>query len=407
VTAAPSRPQGPATSISPADIQRLRQLAEERYPAYLDDLRTLVDIDCGTELPDGVNLVAAHMEHRFDEAGWTTRRIPHGRGEPFPLGDILVASVTGRPGGPRVLLVGHMDTVFPAGTADARPFRTEGHLAFGPGVSDMKGGLLAGFAAVECLRAAGLDPFASVTYVCNPDEELGSPFSGPVILDHAREADVCFVLEGARENGDIVSSRMGVAGARIVYTGRAAHAGVEPERGRSATLQAAHTTIALHSLNGRWPGVTVNVGVLRGGIRPNVVAERCELEVDIRAVSADTFRRAIEEVDRLARSTTVPDISVEVERLSGFPPMEKTEATARLVERAKVLAGELGFDVRDAATGGGSDANPVAGMGVPTLDGLGPVGGADHAPGEWLDLSSVVPRVALLAGLIADPGLDA
>jgi len=192
-----------------------------------------------------------------------------------------------------------------------------------------------------------------------------------------------------------------VRDSRIVIRGRAAHAGVEPERGRSATLQAAHTTIALHDLNGRWPGVTVNVGVIQGGTRPNVVAEQCELHVDVRAVTAKDFAEAQAEVERRARETVVPDVTVEVLTESGFPPMEKTEGTARLVERAKAIAAELGFEVKDAATGGASDANPVAGMGVPTLDGLGPIGGADHAPGEWLDLESVVPRMAMLAVLIA------
>jgi glutamate carboxypeptidase len=273
--------------------------------------------------------------------------------------------------------------------------------AYGPGVSDMKGGLLEGFYAVACLQEAGFDDFGSITYICNPDEEIGSPFSGPFILERAAGVGACFVLEGARENGDIVSSRKGVRDTRIVIHGRAAHAGVEPERGRSATLQAAHTTIALDELNGRWPGVTVNVGVIQGGTRPNVVAERCELHVDVRAVTVKDFEEVIQEVDRRAGDTVVPDVSVEVIAQSGFPPMEKTEGTARLVERAKSLAAELGFDVNDAATGGASDANPVAGLGVPTLDGLGPIGGADHAPGEWLDLESVVPRTTMLAGLLA------
>lgn len=265
----------------------------------------------------------------------------------------------------------------------------------------MKAGLLAGFFATHVLQDVGFDGFGTITYVCNPDEEIGSPFSGPFILERAKEVDVCFVLEGARENGDIVSSRKGVRDTRIVIHGRAAHAGVEPERGRSATLQAAHTTIALQDLNGRWPGVTVNVGVIQGGTRPNVVAERCELHVDLRAVTAKDFDEALSELDRRARETVVPDVTVEIIVQSGFPPMEKTEATAKLVQKAKALAAELGFEVEDAATGGASDANPVAGIGVPTLDGLGPIGGADHAPGEWLDLDSVVPRTAMLAGLIA------
>jgi glutamate carboxypeptidase len=214
---------------------------------------------------------------------------------------------------------------------------------------------------------------------------------------------VCFVLEGARENGDIVSARKGVADVVVTVKGRAAHAGVEPERGRSAILQAAHAIVRLHELNGRWPGVTVNAGVISGGTRANVVPDRCEMRVDVRAPRVDSFREALEEVRRIATDPVVPDVDVEVLARTGFAPMEKTEATARLVDRAKAIATELGFAVRDAATGGASDANVVSGLGVPVLDGMGPVGGADHAPGEWLDLESVVPRTTLLAAMIATP----
>jgi glutamate carboxypeptidase len=386
------------------DIGQIKREAQLRYEPYLDDLRTLVNVDCGTYLADGVNQVADFMQRRFDSEGWSVDRLSH---SPSPgatqLGDVVVATLRGaaHARGRRILLVGHMDTVFPEGTAAARPFRTEDRRAFGPGVSDMKGGLLGGLHAVSCLKAQGFDDFQSITYVCNPDEEIGSPFSGRVILERAREAEACFVLEGARENGDIVSARKGVQDLRILFTGRAAHAGVEPERGRSATLQAARTTVALHELNGRWQGVTVNVGVIQGGTRPNVVAERCELHVDVRGPTAQSFEQALDEVERRAGDLTVPDVTVEIVRQSGFPPMEKTEATARLAEQAKKIAAELGFDLNDAATGGASDANPVAGIGVPVLDGLGPIGGADHSPGEWLDLDSVVPRMSLLAGLIA------
>jgi glutamate carboxypeptidase len=386
--------QGPI----PVPIPSLVQKARDLYDVYLEDLRSLVDIDCGTFLPDGVNQVADYMHKRFEEGGWSVERRSHA---PPPggqqLGDVVVARMAGESRGPRILLVGHMDTVFPEGTAVARPFRIEGTRALGPGVSDMKGGLLAGLYAVSCLRGGD---FGSVTYVCNPDEEIGSPFSGPTILEFAQQADACLVLEGARENGDIVSARKGVTDLQFLIHGRAAHAGVEPERGRSATLQAAHTTIALHALNGRWRGVTVNVGLMQGGIRPNVVAERCELRVDIRAPTSATLREAMAEVERIGRSTVVPDTTIELTATAGFPPMEKTEATERLVRLAKEIAAEIGFEVEDAATGGASDANPVANMGVPTLDGLGPIGGADHSPSEWLDLDSVVPRMALLAGLM-------
>jgi glutamate carboxypeptidase len=397
----------PATGISP-DLLSLRDVIARSYRAYVDDLRAMVNIDCGTYSFDGVNRIADLMSDRLEATGWTVQRKPHrpAPGEPR-FGDILVARLPGRlpagAGGHRVLLIGHMDTVFPEGTAVARPFRIEGSTAFGPGVSDMKDGLLAGWYAVRGLQEIGFDGFDSITYVCNPDEELGSPFSSAAIETHARDADVCFVLEGARENGDLVSARKGVADVRIAVAGRAAHSGVEPERGRSAILQAAHTIVALHGMNGRWPGVTVNVGVIGGGTRSNVVADRCDLQVDVRSPTRADLDEALAEVDRIALTTVVPDTSVDVQRGSGFPPMEKTAATARLVERAREIAADLGLHVNDAATGGASDANRVAALGVPVLDGLGPIGGADHAPGEWVDLDSVVPRTTLLAAMIATP----
>ena len=230
------------------EIERIRTASEQGLEEYLRDLRTLVDIDCGTYLPDGVNRVVDHLEQRFRSQGWALERVAH---EPPPgsqrLGDLLVATIAGD-GANRILLVGHTDTVFPDGTAAARPFRADGGRASGPGVSDMKGGLLLGLYAVRALRDANAAGFASVTYVCNPDEEIGSPWSGPEILTRARSADACFVLEAARENGDIVSARKGVVDVRLIVHGRAAHAGVEPERGRSAALQAAHGSWWRHSV---------------------------------------------------------------------------------------------------------------------------------------------------------------
>jgi glutamate carboxypeptidase len=191
---------------------------------------------------------------------------------------------------------------------------------------------------------------------------------------------------------------------RIEIAGRAAHAGVEPERGRSAILEAAHKTIALQALNGRWPGVTVNVGVVHGGTRSNVVAERCAIEVDVRSPAADSLAAVEAAIEGIANEHTVEDVEVHVTGGKWHRPMEKKEGGARLAAIATAVARELGFDLRDAATGGASDANTTSAAGVPTLDGLGPIGGDDHGPKEWLDLTSVVPRIALLAGLISRLG---
>jgi glutamate carboxypeptidase len=294
-----------------------------------------------------------------------------------------------------------MDTVFDDGTVAERPFRIEGGRARGPGVSDMKGGLLTGFAAVEILQAAGFDGFSSITYICNPDEEIGSFFSGPIIREMAPSFDAAYVLEGARANGDVVSARKGITDYTVTVHGRAAHAGVEPEKGANALLQAAHTIIALQELNGRWPGVTVNVGVAHGGTRTNVVPAACELQVDLRSPELSTLEAAEAEITRLCGETEVPGVSITLEASGWHRPMEKKAPAQRLVDIARRTAADLGFELQDAATGGASDANTTSAAGTPTIDGLGPVGGDDHAPAEWLDLTSVVPRIALLAGIIA------
>lgn len=383
------------------DLKRTRALAEERLPAFIEALQEMVNIDCGSYTPAGVNRIADLCEKRFRDHGWQVERRAHvpAAGEPA-LGDLVIGTLTGG-GTSRILLVGHMDTVFDEGTVAERPFRVDGSIARGPGVSDMKGGLLTGFFATEVLAATGFDGFGTLTYLCNPDEEIGSPFSGPVIRDLAPQHDVALVLEGARENGDVVSARKGITDYEVIFRGRAAHAGVEPERGRNAVLAAAHATVALHELNGRWPGVTVNVGIARGGTRTNVVPERCVLHVDLRSPELATLEEAEREVARICHVPTVPDVEVEIVSHGWHRPMEKRGAAQRLVDDAVAVAAELGFEIRDAATGGASDANTISSAGTPTVDGLGPIGGDDHGPAEWLDLESVVPRVALLAGIIA------
>ena len=382
------------------DVHALRDVVARKEPAFVAGLEAMVNVDCGSYTPGGVNAIVDRCEEMFRAGGWRVERRPHvpAEGEP-QLGDLVIGRLTGE-GGPNVLLVGHTDTVFDAGTAAERPFRVEGSRAYGPGVSDMKGGLLAGFVAVEALRGVGFGGFGTITYVCNPDEEIGSPFSGPVIRDLAPAHDAAFVLECARANGDIVSARKGVTDYVAVFRGRAAHAGVEPQKGRHAVLAAAHATVALQALNGRWPGVTVNVGVARGGTRPNVVPERAVLEIDLRAAAATAQDAAEREVAAILATSPIEGVTIDVRSEGTHRPMEKGDATARLVERALAIAGDVGFELRDTATGGASDGNTTSAAGVPTLDGLGPIGGGAHADDEWLDLGSVVPRVTLLAALI-------
>jgi glutamate carboxypeptidase len=380
------------------ELDALRAAIDADVAAYLADLERLVNIDCGSYTPDGVDEVGRWVASFLEGIGAAVdvRPDPSGR-----FGSTVVGTFDGTPGGPRVLLIGHMDTVFEPGTAAERPFRIDDGIAHGPGVTDMKSGLLAGLYALKAISAVGgVSPFERLTFIANPDEEIGSPSSTPHIRAAAADVDACLVLECARANGDIVSARKGILDTRMTVHGRAAHAGVEPEKGRSAILEAARIVRELHALNGRWEGVTVNVGKIAGGTRPNVVAERCDLEVDVRSTTADGLREAEAAVRAVAAGTEVPDTTVDVDVRVSWLPMEKLARSGRLADHAKAIARRLGFTVDDTATGGASDANTTSGMGVPTLDGLGPIGGNDHSPAEYLEVDSIVPRTALLAGLL-------
>ncbi len=390
--------------VAPAELASIRARIEAAYPAFIADLERLVNTDCGSYTAAGVDTIGRWTAERLRTLGASVTSHANDEG----LGETIVAEFRGMDAaGPTLLCIGHMDTVFDPGTAAERPFSIQAGIATGPGVTDMKSGLLAGLYAIAALRdALGGLPLGRLIFVANPDEEIGSPVSSPHIRRLAASADACLVLECARANGDIVSSRKGTLDLVVTVNGHAAHAGVEPEKGRSAILEAARIVTELHALNGRWPGVTVNVGVIEGGTRPNVVAERCSLEVDVRAVTRDAFEAAEAAIREILVPRTVPDVTVDIEQGGRHWPMEKLERSGRLVDHAVATAAVLGFELRDAATGGASDANTTAGMGVPTLDGLGPIGGLDHSPGEYLEVASIVPRTTLLAVLIATIGRD-
>ncbi len=386
--------------VSDSELEGLRATVERSLPDYLADLERLVNVDCGSYTKAGVDQIGAWVSDRLRSLGADVTSEPHD-----DLGDTVIGVLHGS-GEKSALLVGHMDTVFDAGTVATRPFTTQDGRAYGPGVDDMKGGLLTGLYAIQAIRSATVGssrawlPFKTLTFVANPDEELGSPSSLATIRRAAESADVAFVLEAARENGDIVTARKGISDFVMRIEGRAAHAGVEPEKGRSAIVEAAHKTLALTALNGRWPGVTVNVGVVRGGMRANIVAEWTELEIDLRASTRADMEAAETAIRVIADDTTVAEVSATLTRRASWWPMEKTPATAKLAEMAIDLARRLGFELADTSTGGASDANTTSDAGAPTLDGLGPVGGNAHAPTEYLELDSIVPRTTLLAALL-------
>ncbi|MFI5783127.1 M20 family metallopeptidase [Nocardia sp. NPDC051570] len=377
---------------------RLRERVAAAYPGFVENLRYLVDVDCGTWNAQGVGKIADFCAQRLTTLGCTVERLPMRHPDGRPLGDLVIGRRTGRDSaGRRFLLLAHMDTVFENGTVAARPFRVDGAIAYGPGVTDDKAGLLAGLTALRTLVEDGAEPYAELVVVCSPDEEIGAPASRPHIERLAAAADIVLCLECARENGALVQARKGIADIRITVTGRAAHAGIEPERGANAALAAARLVVELQALNGKWPGTTVNVGVINGGTRPNIVCPQVVIDGEVRASTAAGLAAALDEIDRLARREWVPGTRSSVQRNGVVEPMQ---AAAELVAAAQRVAAGLGFEVGAVSTGGVADANLAAGVGAATLDGLGPVGGGDHSESEWLDLDSIIPRICLLTGLI-------
>ena len=378
----------------------LHRRVEERYPSYVDELAALVAIDSGSGDQAGIERVGDRVATLLTGLGMSVER-PRSPG----ASGTSVAAVVGRwhgQGRLRVLLVGHLDTVFDPGTAAARPYAECDGRATGPGVSDDKGGLLAGVYALDALRAIGWDNYASVTFACTPDEEIGSPGSRALLAALAAEHDVALCLECAREDGSVVVGRKGVVDVLLEVSGRSAHAGVEPERGVNAAVAAAILTMDLATLNGRWPDVTVNVGVLRAGERPNVVPAQASLVVDVRASTATSFDEVVAAIRAFADTSSVDGATVKVSLQAPAPPWAPDSTSRRVADAVADVAARLGIDLGFAITGGAADANLLAAEGIAVLDGLGPVGGDDHSLTEWLDLTSVVPRITLLAGLMVE-----
>lgn len=366
-----------------------------RQERFIAELAELCAIECPTSHKPGVDEAGAWVRRWAIARGWELTIYPDAW-----AGDGIVATLRGT-GRLRAMLVAHLDTVYPVGVAAERPLRREGDRLIGPGSADNKSGLLAGLYAAEALAALASDSFGVLSVVCGGDEETDSRASGAMLRSLAPAYDLALVLEAARENGDIVSARKGNGLFTLVVHGRAAHAGVEPEKGANAVLALAHKIVELQALNGRWPGVTVNVGVISGGSVPNAVPDQAEARVDVRVVRPEEMAPVEAAIRAIAAAEHVVGTRAEVRDGWGFPPMARTPAIQQLVELARGCARELGFSVNDTATGGVSYANLLAGAGLPVLDGLGPVGGLDHSPREYIDATSIVPRTALLALLVA------
>lgn len=363
---------------------------------FLGELEHLVQIDSGSRTPEGTERVAAYFEKRFAGLGWKSQR--------YDVGDEVGPCVrfwNGSEEAYDVLMLGHMDTVFPKGTAMARPFRVEGDKAYGPGVVDMKASLLFAYYAVRDLQERGRLEGRSVCVLFNSDEEISSVHSKRLIESLAHKSSYAVVMEPARKGGEMVKQRRGVARYTLHATGVAAHAGVNPQDGSSAIEELSNWVLALHKKNDLANGLSVNVGVVSGGSTPNTIAAAATAEVDVRFVKPQQVKDLEEFMEELAtRPFTPGGAGVKVSGGVRRPPMNPSEETLALCDEITRLSNGVGVRFDWIATGGGSDASFTAACGVPTVDGMGPVGAHAHTADEYLEINTLLPRLKLVTASI-------
>jgi glutamate carboxypeptidase len=357
--------------------------------AILDGIRRWVEIETPTEAPAQVNQLATLVADGYRDLPVTIERIPGHGG----CGDHLVARSSWGQDAPGILVLSHLDTVHPVGFIERLPFRIEGDSAFGPGIYDMKGGAYLAYHAFRQLCAAGAQSPLGVTQLYVSDEEIGSPTSRALIEAEGQRAKYVLVTEPARDGGKIVTGRKGVGRFEVFIKGVPAHAGSRPEDGRSAIRELANVIQSLEAMNDTARGITVNVGVVRGGTRPNVIAEEAYAEVDLRVPTIADADDLVAKI--LGLKSRSEGVSIKIIGELNRPPYEKGNAGAALFEHARTLAAELGFDLVDTFTGGGSDGNFTAPL-TATLDGLGVDGKGAHTHYEQMYISSIEPRARLL-----------
>jgi glutamate carboxypeptidase len=368
----------------------------QRQAAILDTIEQLVTLESPSDVKAAVDRVATVLASRFEQLGGTIRIHP---GEKF--GNHLQVDFRGESGEKPLLLLGHMDTVYPVGTISKMPFRASKGRARGPGVFDMKAGIALSLHVLEALLQwhDGILPRPIRVFLVS-DEEVGSRSSQPVTELLARQSEAVFVLEpAAGAKGAVKTARKGIGEYTLQVEGVSAHAGLDFEKGHSAVLELSRQILRLSEMVDLKSGTTINPGKISGGTRANVVASQASAVIDLRVKTKKELAR----VQRRLMSLRPFDPECRIKIIGGVnrPPMERTAKVAGLYRQAAQIARELGWELEEAAVGGGSDGNLTAALGVPTLDGLGAVGDGAHAPHEFVVLSELPKRAALLAGLLS------
>jgi glutamate carboxypeptidase len=365
-------------------------------------LQRLVSIDSGSANVAGLDAMSATLAPELERLGARVERVPST--DPRYAASLL-ATWTGNGRG-RVLMIAHMDTVFLLGVAAERPYRVESGRGIGPGAGDDKQGIVAALCALRVLNEIEFRDYARIALILNSNEETGSTGSSELIAREAAASDAVLNLERGVPPDGVVVARKGSAKVTIEITGRAAHSGLEPEKGRNAVVEAAHQVLRVASLADAAKETSVNVTLIDGGTVSNVIPERATVTVDVRAFTAQEFDRVEAGMRRLAADATVLDVKVEAVLDRGFPPWARNAGTDELLRRANEVYSELGRSLEPIVVGSSSDVAVAALTGTPSIDGLGWLGGDAHGVDDHADLTSIVPRTYLLARMLMELGRD-
>ena len=363
-------------------------------------LREVVDIDSGTGDVAGAARVQAVLGARLRQLGAVVATEPS---ESPAVGANMIATVTGTGRG-RILLIAHVDTVFPPGTVAQRPFRVEAERAYGPGVDDEKGGAVQAVTALKILHDLGERGFAKITLLLEAGEETGSPGARKLIDRLVRDHDVELNMEPGDAPDAVTVWRKGSATIHLQVHGRAAHAGVAPQDGRNAAVELLNQLRTVERFPHSGEGLTVNLTTLKAGDRVNVIPDLASADINYRVRDPGQFAEVRQAFEEAARSTSVSDTHVDVTVAPAFPPLPENAETRSLAERAKTIYAGLGLQLGTAGNGGASESALAAAAGTPALDGLGPVGGGFHSAAEHLELRSVTPRLYLTVQLLRELG---
>jgi glutamate carboxypeptidase len=360
-------------------------------------LERMVNIDSGSASTEGLTKVREMAVEELRKLGARIETFP---AEPHP-GTNVVATLTGQ-GKKKILILAHIDTVFKEGTAAAKPFYIKDGRAYGPGVMDNKGGVVAGLYALKILQQTGFKDYGQITFLIDTNEEVGSVGTSALIERVAKQHDVALNLEPGRPADGLVVERKGSATALLEVKGLAAHAGVAPEAGRHAAVDVAPPVLPRATTADPAKKTTVNFTVLTANGPTNVIPATASAKADVRVATPEEFDRVEKDMLRIAQNKLIPETEVRVRLSRGLPPMPRLASSDKLVKMAEGIYAEIGKKLTIESSGGAADASLVAGVGVPVLDGFGIVGGGIHTPEEYAEVESVVPRLYLLSRMLMD-----